>query len=103
MKRWHIVAVGCSVSMFLQLSSVSAEEDTQLSLPNVEVRLAAAHNMAPIIIEGDQFIVDSRSYQSIAPNRGDIILFRNSEGAEWYSRIVGLPWDRIIISNGISS
>lgn len=55
--------------------------------------------MVPTLLPGDQVILNRSAYQTVTPQRGDIILYRypDEEGKLFVHRVVGLPGDRIEI------
>ena len=60
------------------------------------------HSMEPTLHNGEFVIVNKLAYKFNSPQYGDVIVFhfpRNPE-QEYIKRIVGLPGDRIVVSNG---
>ena len=59
--------------------------------------------MEPTISVGDRFFVNKAVYKFSSPQRGDLIVFRTSasdDAALHIRRVIGLPGERIQISNG---
>lgn len=61
--------------------------------------------MVPTVVPGDQVIVNRAAYHAVAPQRGDIILYRypDEEGKRFVHRVIGLPGDQIEIRTQILS
>ena len=61
--------------------------------------------MVTTLLPGDQVILNRAAYQAVAPQRGDIILYRypDEEGKLFVHRVVGLPGDRIEIRRQVLS
>jgi signal peptidase I len=55
-------------------------------------------SMLPTMAIDDVVLADLRS-RGAPPARGELIVFRNSDGADWMKRAVGLPGDRIAFKN----
>ena len=61
------------------------------------------NSMQPGIVAGDTFLVNTAAYALGAPDRGDIIVFRNSRetGANMHvKRVIGLPGEIVQIQDG---
>lgn len=61
------------------------------------------NSMEPTISVGDRFFVNKAVYKFSSPQRGDLIVFRTSasdDAALHIRRVIGLPGERIQISNG---
>jgi signal peptidase I len=56
--------------------------------------------MAPNINNGEFILVDKFSYKNELPKRGDVIIFKNSEGQTLVRRIVGMPGESLSFLNG---
>lgn len=59
--------------------------------------------MEPTLSVGDRFFVNRVVYKFSSPQRGDLIVFKTSgsdDAALHISRVIGLPGERIQISNG---
>lgn len=58
--------------------------------------------MAPHITSGEVVIINTMAYRLGKPSRGDVIAFRHDSPAPetFIKRIVGLPGDRVRISDG---
>ncbi|NGZ96891.1 MAG: signal peptidase I [Nitrospira sp. WS110] len=61
--------------------------------------------MVPTLLPGDQVILNRSAYQAVAPQRGDVVLYRypDEEGKLFVHRVVGLPGDRIEIHRQVLS
>lgn len=57
-------------------------------------------SMEPTIQNGSQLIVEQVSYYLHEPERYDIIVFPNNQGANYIKRIIGLPGETIQIKDG---
>ncbi len=67
------------------------------------IRLAVvpSKSMVPTLYPGDYLIVRKDAYKDTEPQRGDIILFRNENGRDyWVKRIIGLPEETIAFWSG---
>lgn len=60
------------------------------------------HSMESTFHDGEYILTDKISYRLGAPKRGDIVVFRSPKNAEvdFIKRIIGLPGEKIKISNG---
>ena len=58
--------------------------------------------MVPTLQVWDRLLINKLAYDLEAPERGDIVLFRDPEGGEepLIKRVVGLPGDEISLHNG---
>lgn len=56
-------------------------------------------SMAPTIANGEKITVDTTTYVSAQPQRGDIIVFKDKSGAVMVKRVVGLPGEQIEIKD----
>ena len=61
------------------------------------------HSMLPTLQEGEYVIINKLSYYLEDPDRGDIIVlhFPNDRSRDFIKRVVGVPGDRIEVSNGV--
>lgn len=57
-------------------------------------------SMFPTFGHGDYLIIDEISYRFHEPARGDVIVFRHSEGVFYIKRVIGLPGETVSISRG---
>lgn len=60
-------------------------------------------SMNPTLMEGDRLLVNKFIYKFRTPQRGDIIVFVSPEDKkkDFIKRLVGLPGERLEISNGL--
>jgi len=58
--------------------------------------------MFPNFENGEYILTDKVSYKFVDPQRGDVVVFRSPENKDidFIKRIIGLPGDRVKISNG---
>ncbi len=58
--------------------------------------------MEPTFKSGDYILIDEISYRFRVPERGEVVVFRNPNNKSEYfiKRVIGLPGDEIIISDG---
>lgn len=56
--------------------------------------------MEPTIEDGSQLVVEQISYYLHEPERFDVIVFPNNQGANYIKRIIGLPEETIQIKDG---
>ena len=93
LKRWHyivasIVLAGLvAVVVFFSLFSLV---------------LVGSPSMEPTLLTGDRALV---RHFGVTPHRGDIVTFSPPKdlpsGYPWIKRVIGLPGDRVVISDGI--
>ncbi len=57
-------------------------------------------SMEPTIEDGSQLVVEQISYYLHEPERFDVIVFPNNQGANYIKRIIGLPGETIQIKDG---
>lgn len=57
-------------------------------------------SMFPTFANGDYLVIDELSYRFESPERGDVIVFRHSEGVFYIKRIIGLPGETVSIERG---
>lgn len=60
--------------------------------------------MVPTLQVGDVLLVDEIAYRLHAPGEGDVAIFLppvRSKGEDYVKRVVGLPGDKIVVSNGV--
>lgn len=57
-------------------------------------------SMFPTFENGDYLVIDELSYRFEAPERGDVIVFRHSQGVFYIKRIIGLPGETVAIARG---
>ncbi len=62
-----------------------------------------AEGMLPTLKAGDVSLVNKVSYRFSEPERGDIIVFRSTEGRneDQIKRVVGLPGDNVEVRDGV--
>jgi signal peptidase I len=60
------------------------------------------HSMMPTLKEGEYLIINKLSYYLDEPDRGDIVVlhYPRDRSREYIKRVIGLPGDRVEISNG---
>ena len=57
-------------------------------------------SMEPTIEDGSQLVVEQIRYYLHEPERFDVIVFPNNQGANYIKRIIGLPGETIQIKDG---
>jgi signal peptidase I len=59
-------------------------------------------SMEPGVLQGDYVLADKTAYRSIAPKKGDIVIFifPNNRSLKYIKRIEALPGDSITLSDG---
>ncbi len=67
--------------------------------------IVSGASMNPTFLNGQYLIVDELTYRFVAPERGDVIIFRYpKDPKEFYiKRIIGLPGETVTIKNGALS
>jgi signal peptidase I len=55
----------------------------------------------PNLMIGDYFFVSKTAYGRHPPERGDIAVFKTSEGIDYVKRVIGLPGERIQMRGGV--
>jgi signal peptidase I len=63
--------------------------------------LVAGDGMSPTLTSGQSVSVNTSAYDSSAPKRGDIVLFKMN--GEQIARIVGLPGEMISFPDGVAA
>ncbi len=61
-------------------------------------------SMVPTLRVRDLLLVDEIAYRLHRPGNGDVAVFRppvDSRGSDYVKRVIGVPGDRIVISNGV--
>jgi signal peptidase I len=60
-------------------------------------------DMAPTVYDNDRLLGEKISYWFRAPRRHEIVMYRNPlvPNRTWTGRIIGLPGERVEISNGV--
>ena len=71
----------------------------------VDARVVPTPSMLPTIQIDDRLLVDKISYKFTDINRGDVVVFRpplnvDQRGVDYVKRVIGLPGDKIEISDG---
>jgi signal peptidase I len=68
----------------------------------VQPFVVSGDSMVPTFKNSDYLLVDELTYHLRAPERGEVIVFRypKDESLFFIKRIIGLPGDRVEISNG---
>lgn len=69
----------------------------------VQPFLVSGDSMVPTFQNGDYLLVDQLTYRLREPERGEVIVFRypRDEKLFFIKRIIGLPGERVEISNGM--
>lgn len=69
----------------------------------VQPFLVSGDSMVPTFQNGDYLLVDQLTYRLREPERGEVIVFRypRDEKVFFIKRIIGLPGERVEISNGM--
>lgn len=80
-----LFAIGGLVVIFILLLQIVSP--TQVS----------GNSMSPLILNGDNLLVDKFLYGLAIPKRGDIIIFRKQNGGDSIGRIIGLPGEDVSI------
>jgi signal peptidase I len=64
--------------------------------------IVKGQSMEPNFEDGDYLIIDEITYRFREPKRGEVVVFKNplNERQRFIKRIVGLPGEKIEISNG---
>ncbi len=64
--------------------------------------LVQGASMEPSFYSGDYLLVDESTYYFREPARGEVIVFKNPNDIDefYIKRIVGLPYEQVIISDG---
>lgn len=64
--------------------------------------MVAGSSMVPNFEDGDYLLVDELTYRFRAPERGEVAVFRypNDEAVYFIKRIIGLPGERVKVSDG---
>lgn len=57
-------------------------------------------SMAPTLKNGEKISVDTQAYVSSHPQRGDIIVFKDENGAVMVKRVIALPGEQVEIRDG---
>jgi len=83
----HCIVIGPALESLSGISAVKA-----FKMP--------AGSMIPTLEIGDRLITDIKAYSQIAPQRGDIIIFKFPEDESKYfiKRVIGLPREKIEVS-----
>jgi len=64
--------------------------------------IVSGSSMEPSFQSGNYLLVDEFSYYFRAPERGEVLVFKNpsNESSYYIKRIIGLPGERVIIDGG---
>jgi|GEM_PF-398720 signal peptidase I len=60
----------------------------------------AGRSMAPTLRDGSVVLVDRTAFLWRAPRRGEVVVFRTPQWGLAVKRVVGLPGDRVVFSDG---
>lgn len=100
--RWWIylgfaIATMGVTSVFEFTGSNTAMAVRTFSIPSI--------SNLPTLQIGDYFVADNRAYERNDPARGDVVVFRlaRDESVDYVKRVIGLPGDKIQITDGIVS
>lgn len=68
----------------------------------VQPFIVSGASMEPTFQSGDYILIDELSYRLRQPDRGEVAVFRypNDESTYFIKRIIGLPGDTVVVSNG---
>jgi signal peptidase I len=68
----------------------------------VQPFLVSGDSMVPTFNNGDYLLIDELTYHLRSPERGEVVVFRypKDESLFFIKRIIGLPGERVQISNG---
>lgn len=66
----------------------------------VQPFLVSGGSMETTFTNGDYLLIDQLTYRFRNPERGEVIVFRNAEGTYFIKRVIGLPGDIIVVSDG---
>jgi signal peptidase I len=96
--RWYSL-VGINLAFLLMAFALRTFLYQPFSIPSAA--------MEPSLNIGDYFFASKRAYDNVAPQRGDIVVFKmpNPDSAyymrDFVKRVIGLPGDRIQMLNGV--
>lgn len=94
---------GCIVLLFLILGTI-ALLITIRAMGYVTPLYISSADMAPTVSTGDHVLVETFTYKSHPPQRGDVVMFRTEKGdaldaGTYVMRIVGMPGDTLRITD----
>ena len=71
-------------------------------VPGIRAYVMSGVSMSPAISKRDRVIVDLWRYRSLAPQRGDVVVFAPLDvpGRRWVMRVVGLPGKSLSVREG---
>ncbi|MHC4940546.1 MAG: signal peptidase I [Planctomycetota bacterium] len=90
--RWPVYAVVLVVGILGPALALRATLFEAFRVPQA--------SMAATLVPGDRFITTKWSITS--PKRGEIVVFRASEGVKFVKRVIGLPGDRVEVRGGMA-
>ncbi|MBB2482255.1 signal peptidase I [Bacillus sp. APMAM] len=64
----------------------------------IAIKIVSGHSMNPTLHDKGLMVVNKLFYK---PDRGDIVIVKDSDGFDIVKRIIGLPNDKIFIKNGM--
>jgi signal peptidase I len=94
-----------------KLAELDFSEEKSMSMQRCKEILqsyyVSADSMSPTLKIKDRFIIDKTAYKIKSPQRGDIIVFnptlilrREKFRDKFFKRVIGIPGDRVEVSNG---
>ncbi len=66
----------------------------------VQPFLVSGGSMEQTFSNGDYLLIDQMTYRFREPERGEVIVFRNDDGTYFIKRVIGLPGDTVVVSEG---
>lgn len=93
--------LGGSVIDFIQTFVVFAAIFALIYLFAAQPHRVSGQSMFPTFHNNDYILTDKISYRLHAPNRGDVVVFKNprDESQDFIKRIIGIPGDTVMVSN----
>lgn len=65
--------------------------------------LVSGGSMEHTFENGDYLLVDQLTYRFREPERGEVVVFKNADGTYFIKRIIGLPGERVSVTDGVVS
>lgn len=66
----------------------------------VQPFLVSGGSMDPTFANGDYLLIDQLTYRFRAPERGEVIVFKNEQGTYFIKRVIGLPGETVKVHDG---